>query len=250
MKNKMYIGSCCGNKFVILDCLDSELSKKDKADFAMKNIVKYKVDSALFFKKENENTISLEIFEKDGSQSESCGNGMLLVSYLLDLKGGTVKLKNSVVMVESTSDTIMVFMDMRFSSIEKTGDQKFILVKIGEEPHIIDFVDDAKKFNLAEVGESLQKNYPEGVNFDALQKVDESHYLIRTYERGVFAETESCGTGSLSSYLAISHLNDKIYENPIEFESKGGIHTVSVNKKTLKLETLKKFCTINKSSEM
>jgi len=72
--------------------------------------------------------------------------------------------------------------------------------------------------------------------------MNESCYLIKTYERGVFAETKSCGTGSLSAYVAISRLNNKLCEKPIEFKSVGGSHWVSKDKNMLKLETLKRFC--------
>ena len=243
--NKKYIGSCCGNKFIILDCSDYQLSKKDKSDFAKENIVKNEVDSALFFTKNKDSSFFLEIFEKDGSESESCGNGLMLISYLLGLGKEMIVMKNGSTVAESSPDKQILSMDVRTSHIEEIGEEnKCLFVKMGE-PHMVYFVDDVNKFDLAEIGKKMQKNYPEGVNVDAVEKVDEFHYLIRTYERGVFAETESCGTGSLSSYIAISHLHDKIYTEPIEFKSKGGIHFVSKNKNVIKLETLKKFCEIS-----
>jgi diaminopimelate epimerase len=88
----------------------------------------------------------------------------------------------------------------------------------------------------------VQEKYPGGVNIDAVQKIDEFHYLIRTYERGVFAETKSCGTGSLSSYFAICFINDKMNQQSMDFKSAGGDHWVSMEKNILSLEVLKEFC--------
>ena len=75
---KKYIGSCCGNSFVIFDCRKDELSKRSKSNLASKYVPKYGVDSALFMRKSNGMDIYMEIFEKDGSESDSCGNGAIL----------------------------------------------------------------------------------------------------------------------------------------------------------------------------
>ena len=243
-KGKKYIGSCCGNSFVIFDCRTAKMDKRSKADFASKNIVKYGVDSALFIENFKGFDVSMEIFEKDGSESESCGNGLILIAYLLGLNEGKVKMKNSSAVLRGDSKKQAILMEIKTSRVEKMNDKKNCLfVKMGE-PHIIYLVDDLNKFNLVKIGENLQKNYLEGINVDAIQKINEFYYLIKTYERGVCAETGSCGTGALSSYIAISYFNDKIYREPIEFNSAGGSHWVSIIGDMLKLETLKKFCKI------
>lgn len=246
-KEKKYIGSCCGNSFVVLDGRNIELDKRLKADFASKNIVKFGVDSALFIGNAKGFNISMEIFEKDGSESESCGNGIILIAYLLGLNKGMVKMKNGTATLEGDSEKQAILMNAKLSHIEEIGGRRDrLFVKMGE-PHTIYLVNDLNKFDLVKIGKNLQKNYLGGINVDAIQRISEFHYLIRTYERGVLAETKSCGTGSLSSYIAISYFNDKIYEKPIEFKSAGGSHWVSKNKNMLKLEALKKFCEIRTS---
>lgn len=243
-KSKKYIGSCCGNSFVILDCRGEKLDKKAKADFAVENINKYGVDSALFLCKSNCMNAFMEIYEKDGSESDSCGNGTILIAYLLDLNDGKIEMKDNAAIVKGDSERQSILMSVKFSEIRKTnGDKDRLFVRVGE-PHMIYLVDDLEKFDLVGTGEKLQKEYPGGVNVDAIQKVSDSCYLIKTYERGVFAETDSCGTGSMSAYLAISYFCGKVYEEPIEFRSSGGSHWVSRDGNMLKLETLKKFCKI------
>ena len=244
-KEKKYIGSCCGNSFIIFDYRNPGfLSKQEKANFALRNVVKYKVDSALFLEKSNGMDVSMRIFEKDGSESESCGNGTILIAHLLGLNNGMIEIKDNAAKVVGDSERQAIFMTTKFSHAEEIGDGgKCLFVKMGE-PHIIFLVDDLENFDLVKTGEELQKGYPEGVNVDAIQKIDEHCYLIKTYERGVFALTKSCGTGSLSAYIAISQFDGRIYEEPIEFKSAGGSHWVSRDKNMLKLETLKKFCKI------
>lgn len=244
--NKKYIGSCCGNSFIISDCRNTKLEKKSKADFALKNIEKYGVDSALFLEKSNGFDVLLRIFEKDGSESESCGNGTILVAHMLGLKKGKIEMKDNGAITANNADRQSISMNLKFSYVKKVkGKKNCLFVKMGE-PHMIFLVGDIKKFDLAGIGKKQQKKYPEGVNVDAIQKINDHKYLIRTYERGVFAETKSCGTGSLSSYMAICHFNDKMYKEPIEFKSAGGSHWVSRTDHVLKLETLKKFCKVKK----
>lgn len=243
-KNKKYVGSCCGNSFVILDCCSNELGRQLKVNLAIRNIVKYGVDSAIFLKKSNGMNVFLEIFEKDGSESESCGNGTILVACLLGLDEGMIEMKDNAALISGDLEKQAISMSTKFVCAKKAdGEKNCLFVKVGE-PHVIYLVDNLENFDLIGVGKKVQKKYPEGVNVNAIQKVNNSCYLIRTYERGVFAETKSCGTGSLSAYIAISCFNDKIYKEPIEFKSIGGSHWVSRDKNMLKLETLKKFCKI------
>lgn len=244
IKIKKYIGSCCGNNFIILDCRNIKLHKKDKVNFSLKNIIKYGVDSALFINNQTGFDFSIEIFEKDGTESESCGNGIILIANFLGLNTGIVKMKNSVVIVEGNKRKQAVLMDIKFSHIKEIiNEKKCLFVKAGE-PHIVFLVDNLDKFDLVKIGEKMQRKYSNGVNVDVIQKIDEFHYLIKTYERGVFSITKSCGTGSMSAYIAISYFNNKIYNKPIEFKSIGGKHWISKTKNMFRLETLKKFCEI------
>jgi len=243
----MYIGSCCGNSFIILDCRNIKLDRQYKIDFSSKNIIKYGVDSALFLNNIKGFDVFIEIFEKDGSESESCGNGIILVSWFLGMNKGTIKLKNTDVVVKSSPGKQTLLMNIKFLHTEEVANEDNCLFIKAGEPHIVYLVDDLDKIDLVKIGESLQKRYLGGVNVDAIQIINEFRYLIKTYERGVFAETKSCGTGSLASYVAISHLNSKIYKKSIEFKSAGGSHWVSRSGKMLQLKTLKKFCKMEAS---
>lgn len=238
---KKYKGSSCGNSFVIVDCRGGSLDRKEKIDFARTNIVKYGADSALFISESEEDDVCMEIFEKDGSESDFCGNGAILIAYMLGLDKGFIRAKNQVVVAEGDSEKQSIIMDIELSQVEEMGDDICIFVRMGE-PHMIFLAEDVQEFDLIGVGSRLQNDYPEGVNVDALQRVDNHHYLIRTYERGVCAETKSCGTGAMSSYIAVSYFRDKLYTEPVEFKSVGGCHSVSIVDGMVRLEVQKSFC--------
>lgn len=241
---KRYIGSCCGNRFIIMDCTNLNLSNRFKSNFAKKYIPLYNVDSAIFLERSNGMDVFMRIFERDGSESDSCGNGTILTAYLLKLKEGRIEMIDNAAIIKSNSKKQAILMSIKFSEVKKVkNSNNCIYIKMGE-PHLVYLVKNIKKFNLAKVGKEAQKKYPKGINVDVIQKIDDLHYLIKTYERGVFDETESCGTGSLSAYLAILNFNDKISNRPIEFISDGGKHWVSRDCNMLKLETLKSLCKI------
>lgn len=246
-QRKVFIGSCCGNNFVIVDSFGDELNRQSKIEFAKKNIMKYGVDSALFLSKSNGLDLFMEVFERDGSESDSCGNGVIVAANLLGLNNGIVEMKGNVALISNGSEKLGMSMNVKLSSKRKIS-KKCVFVKIGE-PHIIYLVDDIYKFELLKVGEKMQKEYYDGVNVDVIQKINDNCYLIRTYERGVFRETKSCGTGSLSSYIAISYFNDKLHTTPIEFKSPGGSHWVSKDKNMLKLEVLKTSCEVKEIAQ-
>ena len=66
------------------------------------------------------------------------------------------------------------------------------------------------------------------VNFVSINS--EKSISVRTYERGVNAETLSCGTGVVASVLS-SDINNYISNKEILVKTKGGDIIVSFNKK-------------------
>lgn len=241
-KGSKYIGSCCGNKFVIVDCRNIEMDARLKADVAARSIVKTGVDSALFIEKSENHDLSMRIYERDGSESESCGNGVILIAHLLNLSTETVEMSNNTATIDRCSERLAILMSATSSCVEEIeADKHSLFVKLGE-PHIVYFSDDLEHFDLVGAGIELQRKYPKGINVDVIQRQNDDQFLIRTFERGVLAETKSCGTGSLSAYAAISHLNGRHQERPIEFLSSGGSHWVSKKNEMFRLETLAKYC--------
>ena len=69
-------------------------------------------------------------------------------------------------------------------------------------PHAVLFVPDAASVDVAAWGAFVRRHAafdPAGTNADFAQVVDRGRLLLRTYERGVEAETPACGTGVLAA---------------------------------------------------
>lgn len=244
---KKFMGSCCGNSFLVLDERDVNLDDQANIEFAVKNLTKYDLDSALVLTRRNEVDVFIEIIERDGSMSNCCGNGAMLVANFLGLNDGKIGMRGGSFSVHGTSDTQSILVDTDLLELSGSGTGKDRLFQIVKEPHIVYMVDHLDDFELVENGKRTQEGYMGGVNVNAVQKIGKACYGIRTYERGVFSETKSCGTGSLASYVAVASFNEYrgiIAQEVVEFRSRGGVHWVSGNGEVVRLTTLNKFCKI------
>jgi diaminopimelate epimerase len=243
-----YIASCCGNSFVIFDCRESgsDLGKSEQS-LAVEFIYEFSVDSALFLKKSDHANLKMQIFESDGSESEVCGNGLLLVSHLFSPDIEVSEMANSEIACRINNDNVAVLLDEIY--VTETDAESSVLRSFkteSGEPHLIHLVEDVESTDLNRLAILAQNGYPGGVNVDVIEKTRDSSYLIRTYERGVWRETESCGTGSLSSYATTALFDSNAFGQMMEFKSRGGIHRVQKVGNKFILETSRKYCTVKK----
>jgi diaminopimelate epimerase len=79
-------------------------------------------------------------------------------------------------------------------------------------PHIVIIADDADDFADAEtfhaIGRALRLHEafaPAGTNVNVVSRIDDETWRMRTYERGVEAETLACGTGAVASAIVLGH---------------------------------------------
>ncbi len=74
-------------------------------------------------------------------------------------------------------------------------------------PHAVWFVDDIAAVDVAGDGSFIrfaEVFAPQGVNVDFVQIVENGPSLMRTYERGVEAESGACGTGAVAAGIAMA----------------------------------------------
>ncbi len=91
-------------------------------------------------------------------------------------------------------------------------------------PHAVVLVDDLERFPVPEVGRALRRHpafAPAGANADFVQAAD-GRLSVRTYERGVEAETMACGTGAVASAVSAAALGK--VESPVSVFTRSGEH--------------------------
>ncbi|RZQ59943.1 diaminopimelate epimerase [Amycolatopsis suaedae] len=153
----------------------------------------------------------------DGSVAEMCGNGVRVFARYLTEAGlagtgeftiGTRAGDRPLVVHPDRSVTVhMGPATITGSSVTTVGEAAFsgVAVDVGN-PHLVSFVDDDVDVLDLEKQPAYDGEYfPEGVNLEFVNAVDEGVLRMRVHERGV-GETRSCGTGTVAVVAAALHL--------------------------------------------
>lgn len=209
---------------------------------------------------------TFRIFEPDGSESDMCGNGIRCVAaYYFDkygLEEIEIRTKNNrVLSIARTNKDYKVKMGSLLPVNEYLNNKTNIpradylniidllnnnediheilsrypqinqvhMVNIGE-PHLVIFANNISEINIEKIGEIAKdrKIFPAGININLVEIICNSLIKVRTYERGNWNETLSCGTGSCCS----AAMTKKIYfpkSNRVNVLTKGGNLEIEFN---------------------
>ncbi|SER78159.1 diaminopimelate epimerase [Gracilibacillus ureilyticus] len=186
--------------------------------------------------------VGMRIFNNDGSEGKNCGNGLRCVAKfayeneLVHDKQFTIATKAGNVIAEvhgnrSRIEEVTVNMGkpiLEREQIPMTGESALQVVaepfqvenyhldltavSMGN-PHAVFFVDHIEEAPLTTLGPVIEKDsrFPEGVNVEFIEKVNDQEIHFRVWERGS-GITQACGTGACASVVA-SILNGKLEKN-------------------------------------
>ena len=164
-----------------------------------------------------ENLVRMDFFNCDGSRASLCGNGLRCAAafaFKRDLSNGpevnfltgsgvlrTKVLSSGSVRIELPADPA------GFAEGRSAAGYTVYAGKVGV-PHGVVFVDDPDRTDVDADGRRIRFDEafaPEGLNVDFLPKAYDpaKPVKIRTYERGVEAETLACGTGAGAAALVL-----------------------------------------------
>jgi diaminopimelate epimerase len=178
-------------------------------------------------------------FNADGSAAPMCGNGALCIARFarergLAGAGDDVVFETGAGLYRASvggAGSARVRLAMRdprrivpsVPAIQAPGRSRAGLADTGT-PHLVVLVPDVRDLDVAREGRGLREHdafAPEGLNVDFVQVVDGRTLRLRTYERGVEAETLSCGTGATAG--AILCFLWGLVEPPVLVRPPGGI---------------------------
>ena len=152
---------------------------------------------------------AMTYFNSDGHESTMCGNGgrcMTAFAKSLDLVGCMAHFYASDGSHEAEIfDNPLVCLyrikmtDTQIGMVYDDG----LFINTGS-PHFVKFLQEVARVNVLHDGQKLrndQRFAPDGTNVDFVEMADDKLF-VRTYERGVEAETLSCGTGVTAAAIA------------------------------------------------
>ena len=144
------------------------------------------------------------IFNADGSEVEQCGNGARCVArFIFDSglsKKKVLKLKTCNGLVTTKllrRDWIKA--SLAIPDFNAGVSSEFFCVNIGN-PHAVTQVSNITNTDVAHLGLSLQKKFPNGINVEFMEIVSRNQIKLRVWERGV-GETPACGSGACAAVV-------------------------------------------------
>ncbi|MEN8784171.1 MAG: diaminopimelate epimerase [Akkermansiaceae bacterium] len=227
-----------GNDFVVIDNRDLEtnLSKEQIAGLCDRHRG-VGADGLLAVEPaESGADVKFRYYNADGGEAEMCGNGARCFGrYTARLLGGGLttltfetiagtlraKLIGNEVCIDMC-DPVDLEMD---APVESVGPVHNLNTGV---PHAVIFVKDLEDCDIVKNGAAIRYHdyyAPNGTNANFVGTLEPNHLSVRTYERGVEAETLACGTG-ITACALIHHLQTGV-SSPIKVDVRGG-ETLSI----------------------
>ncbi|MEI6241798.1 MAG: diaminopimelate epimerase [Chlamydiota bacterium] len=193
----------------------------------------------------------MRIFNSDGTEASSCGNGLLSIGkFCLDLglfhDKVSIETLDKIVTLYTRNEKIALSMEKPYfqnrnhSLVLEGKEISFSWVHSGV-PHVVIFEKNIDELPVEKLGRSLRHHpffAPSGtnVNFACCQG---TKIQVRTFERGVEKETLSCGTGAMA--VAFVAFENGWLSSPLKIDFFHGSIEVSFAEKEVSMIGLPTF---------
>ena len=240
-----------GNSFLILDGRD--LKALPTPLDVQKACKKAKKDGFLILTKSAHYAYKMLYFNADGSET-FCGNGARVMAHFAAELGilktvGFFEALDGVHEAKWNGKEWGISMNnVPFSEIRPVLDGYYVHTGV---PHYIQKTENLEKIDFPALAHPIRHNtaiFPQGVNVNFYEIKKQADVLeevhLRSYERGVEAETLACGTGAVGLGLILAHIDQK--KSPVILHAKGGLLTLFFTKESDKFSQIFLFGPVNK----
>lgn len=174
----------------------------------------------------------------DGSDGEMCGNGAMCAARFAVRDGIAAphhRFRTEAGVVEAWVDTDSPAVSILVADpdpvqapvvVEVRGQTLSCVRIVVGVPHVVIEASDADRFadadEFARIGRSIRRHpafAPDGTNVNVISRIDENIWRMRTYERGVEAETLACGTGAVASAIVLGFSSKAVSPTTIRTSS-------------------------------
>ena len=225
-----------GNDFVILDARKGAVAMNAaRARAIADRRTGVGCDQVILLEPSEVADVRMRIWNADGGEVESCGNATRCV---VKLEGRPVTIETKGGILSGDADGVDMgaprfgweeiplayAMDTASVPVGWEELQDGAAVNVGN-PHIVFFVKDTDKFDLARLGPIIENDplFPERVNVNVASFEDDA-IRLRVWERGA-GLTAACGTGACAT--AVAAIRARTIESPVEVRLPGGSLTIS-----------------------
>lgn len=221
-----------GNDFIIIDNREAhfQLSARNIERMCERHFG-IGADGAIEIRQSRNSDFYMRYYNADGQEGTMCGNGgrcAAAFAYRHNITGPEMKFEtiDGIHHAHILNHTIVRLSLHDVDAIHQEKDHYFIDTG---SPHYVKFVEEIDEQNFLTEANKLRHHYREGgTNVDYVVE-EQDHLCIRTFERGVEAETLACGTGITAAALTLAY-RDHLKQGPVGVKARGGFLKVYFTK--------------------
>jgi diaminopimelate epimerase len=198
-------------------------------------------DGVILLEPSEDADFRMRYYNSDGGEAEMCGNGARCTAlYAVTLGIGAEDDRGVHMRFMAGPGPLEARVEgdrVAISMTDASAFEKMISLPVAPGEEIVHFINTGvphavvveKSVNalhdpdVVERGRAIRMHprfAPDGANADFVSISKEGTVAIRTYERGVEAETLACGTGAVAAAVVLSHLESA--DSPVELLTRGG----------------------------
>ena len=212
---RFYKMSGSGNDFVVFDSRDGPMRELEAPDTIRRLCDRRRGvggDGVVLVEPSTKADVLMKYFNSDGSRGAMCGNAALCVTRLASClglaaeSGMTIETDDGIVRARMVGDRPEIELQPVRSVQETAGGrpaagERRLGYAVAGVPHIVVLCDEVTRVDVAQRGAALRTaewTMPDGANVNFVSG-HAGQWAIRTFERGVEAETLACGTGAVAT---------------------------------------------------
>ena len=229
--------SGAGNDFILIDHRTRFIPESYQPQFAQlvcRRRFSAGADGLILIEDSASEDFSWQFYNSDGSLAEMCGNGARCAARFAwrnGIAGRSMRFSTLAGIIEA--ELIGEQEHVRISMTDPFDFRDAILIELGADekevffvntgvPHAVVFVE-TDQVPVSQWGRTLRYHEafePAGANVNFVRVLADGQLLVRTYERGVEAETMACGTGVVASSIVAARQG--LTESPVDVTTTGG----------------------------
>ncbi len=216
-----------GNDFILIDDREGSFPA---SDFSLIREICHRrfgvgADGLILLQLSDQADFRMRIFNSDATEASGCGNGLrCLAQFLYDL--GIIRESyriqvglRTVSVVFSSGNPVLDMGKAETIFWDRQIPEGTIHCFDTGALHVVHLVSDVATVDLCSLGRSLRHQFNANVNFASYQGGED--VLVRTFEKGVEAETLACGTGAVAVAATLHRLYGK--KNSLVLHFPGGL---------------------------
>ena len=246
MKLRFFKYQGAGNDFIIVDGRKQEIQlSEQQINFLCNRRLGIGADGLMILGNAPEVDFSMRYYNANGREGSMCGNGgRCLVAYAAAGQLGSYVFSavdgvHHAQVISRNGPEALVCLGMNnvdtVSSYEKDG----FYLDTGS-PHLVFFDTDVGKLDVTDRGAFWRHHpdfAPQGTNVNFAEFESKGKLFVRTFERGVEAETLACGTGvtaaAIAAYTRTAAKQIKLFEETLSYAIRTPGGQLQVSFKTL-----------------